>query len=100
MKIRQYIIAALLLFCVSFIGGCIGMDVHTSKAEAAQPEQIRFMYIENAGNGMHIYKDTVTGVHYAVYEKTESSRTYGGYYVNNKTAAMCVLVNADGKPLL
>lgn len=77
------------------------MDVHTSKTEAAQPEQMnRFMCIENAGNEMHIYKDTVTGVHYVVYEKTESSRTYGGYHVDSKAVAMCVLVNADGKPLL
>ena len=65
------------------------MDIHTSKAEAG--EENRIVFIEKGERAMKIYKDTVTGVHYLVYRDDFS---YTG------TGSICVMVDADGKPLV
>ena len=82
----KYFAAAMLLFAVSFVGGCAGMDMHTKAAEADAPKRIeRIEKIPYSYFG--IYRDNRTGVNYLLYEDG-----YG--------AAMCVLVDADGKPLV
>lgn len=87
MEKLKYIIATVLLFMVSFVGGCCGADAKT--AEAYEQER-RMSQVESCGM-FHIYKDNRTGVHYLVYDKTPG-RVSG--------AAMCVLVDAEGKPLV
>ena len=89
--------AVVLIFCISFIGGCVGMDVATA-AEAERPPRMAF--VEDAGNNMYIYQDTVTGVHYLLYTKVKENTTWGHYTVRTSESAMCVLVDKDGKPLL
>ena len=82
----KYISAAVLLFMVSFVGGCCGADAKTAEAD----EQDRFVDVDfsDARTGwFEIYKDTETGVHYLVHER------------NNGTG-VCVMVDADGKPLV
>ena len=82
----KYITALLLVFMVSFVGGCVGADAKT--AEAYEPERMEM--VERSGS-FYIYKDNRTGVHYLMYDKTPG-RVSG--------AAMCVLVDAEGKPLV
>lgn len=86
MKNLKYIAAGLLLFAVSFVGGCCGADIKT--AEADEPE--RMSWVEGSGR-FDIYRDNRTGVHYLLYAEDNG---YGG------GAAMCVLVDAEGKPLV
>lgn len=83
----KYIAVGLLLFMVSFVGGCVGADAKT--AEAYEPKD-RMEYVCGEYN-FDIYRDTVTGVHYLVYVQ-EPSKLSG--------AAMCVMVDAEGKPLV
>ena len=83
----KYIIAGVLLFCISFVGGCYVGDIKTAEAQM----KTRMQRVEHAGNNFTIYKDTVTGVHYIVHD-------YGNQ--NGKASAMSVLVDADGKPLV
>jgi len=88
MERLKYIAVAVLLFIVSFVGGCVGADVRT--AEANEPD--RMSYIEGVranGSRFEIYKDNRTGVHYLVLRDNH----YNG-------AAMCVLVDVEGKPLV
>lgn len=84
----KYFAAALVLFAVSFVGGCAGMDMHTKAAEADEPE--RMQYVESSLD-FDIYRDNRTGVNYLLYDKALG---YG------RGSAMCVLVDADGKPLV
>jgi hypothetical protein len=84
----KYFAAAILLFSVSFVGGCAGMDMHNKAAEADTAK--RMQLIEKSSR-FDIYRDNRTGVHYIVY-----TEKYGYGY----GAAMCVLVDADGKPLV
>ncbi|MBQ5659314.1 MAG: hypothetical protein IIV02_07330 [Peptococcaceae bacterium] len=86
MEKLKYVVAGLLLFMVSFVGGCCGADAKTAEAY----EQVRMSQVESCGM-FHIYKDNRTGVHYLVYDKTPG-RVSG--------AAMCVMVDAEGKPLV
>lgn len=83
----KYIVAAVLLFMVSFVGGCCGADAKTAEAY----EQDRFVVVERyLGQGLKnvkIHKDTETGVLYLI----ENS----GY-----SSAICVMVDAEGKPLV
>jgi hypothetical protein len=83
----KYIAAGVLLFMVSFVGGCVGADAKTAEAD----EQDRFIRVErDLGSGLgnvYIYKDKETGVLYLV----ENS----GY-----SSAICVMVDAEGKPLV
>ena len=87
MKKLKYIAVLLLLFMVSFVGGCVGADAKTAEAD----EQDRFVIVErNLGPGLKnvkIHKDTETGVLYLI----ENS----GY-----SSAICVMVDAEGKPLV
>lgn len=86
----KYIAAALLLFMVSFVGGCVGADAKT--AEADEPGRMSFIESASANSGwFEIYKDDRTGVHYLLYQ---GGNGYG------RGAAMCVLVDAEGKPLV
>lgn len=96
-KIIKYAVAAVVLFCISFVGGCVGMDIATA---AEEERQLRMVCVEDAGNNMYIYQDTVTGVHYLLYTKVRESITWGLYRVKTSESAMCVLVDKDGKPLL
>lgn len=86
----KYIAALLLLFMVSFVGGCVGADAKT--AEADEPK--RMVCISNDGN-MKIYKDKVTGVHYLLYREWDD--TYGNLAI---ASDVCVMVDAEGKPLV
>lgn len=82
----KYIAAALLLFMVSFVGGCVGADAKTAEAD----EQDRMVEVSSqaANYGwFEIYKDNETGVHYLVHDR------------NNGTG-ICVMVDAEGKPLV
>lgn len=82
----KYIAAALLLFMVSFVGGC-GNPKTTEEDELLN----RFVVVEQASsieNGWYeIIKDTDTGVLYFKFE--------GGY-----KGGITVLVDAEGKPLV
>ena len=94
MEKLKYIVAAVLLFMVSFVGGCVGADAKTAEAY----EQARMSWIEGSGN-FDIYKDNRTGVHYLVYK--ESDRSFAGSGTGlGVGVAMCVLVDAEGKPLV
>lgn len=84
MERLKYIAVAVLLFIVSFVGGCVGADARTAEAN----ELARMSQVESCGR-FDIFKDNRTGVHYLVFRD--------GYY---KGAAMCVLVDAEGKPLV
>lgn len=58
----KYIATVLLVFAVSFIGGCCGMDLYTSRAEAVAPKVMNRVSIDT---GLYsIYEDTRTGVQY------------------------------------
>ena len=93
----KYIAAGALLFMVSFVGGCCGMDMHLQTADANEPK--RMVCVENAGGNMTIWKDKVTGVHYLFYrEYDEGGNQYGNGI--GIAAAMCVLVDEEGKPLV
>lgn len=86
----KYIAIATLIFVVSFVGGCCGMDMHLQTADANEPKRVSFIESEIviANDGwFEIYKDNTTGVHYLLYK--------GGTGVG-----MCVMVNAEGKPLV
>lgn len=78
----KYISAAVLLFMVSFVGGCCGMDAKT--AEADEPFCLEMVDYDGL---FTIYKDNRTGVQYLVYDWSNGS-------------AMCVMVDAEGKPLV
>ena len=84
----KYIAAGLLLFMVSFVGGCVGADAKTAEADELLS---RFVIVEQASsieNGCYeIIKDTDTGVLYFRFES--------GYQ-----GGITVLVDADGKPLV
>lgn len=86
----KYFAAAMLLFAVSFVGGCAGMDMHTKAAEADEPE--RMQCVESSLD-FDIYRDNRTGVNYLLYDKALG-------YGYGRGSAMCVLVDADGKPLV
>lgn len=87
----KYFAAALLLFAVSFVGGCAGMDMHTKAAEARTEETPERMRCVERSLDFYIYRDNKTGVNYLLYDKALG---YG------RGSAMCVLVDADGKPLV
>ena len=97
----KYIAAALLLFMVSFVGGCVGADAKTAEAYE-YPNTYkgdRIVKVESANTNMTIWKDNVTGVHYLVYEEENKSTTNAGRGVG-LGAAICVMVDAEGKPLV
>lgn len=87
MKKLKYIAALLLMFMVSFVGGCVGADAKT--AEADEPD--RFVVIErqcaNYGANYDVFVDSKTGVNYLFVKSG-----YGG--------GLTVLVDAEGKPLV
>lgn len=85
----KYFAAALVLFTVSFIGGCAGMDMHTKAAEANEPERIQ-QISEDIGEYGYIYiiEDKETGVQYMLWDGSSYS------------TGVCVMVDADGKPLV
>lgn len=90
MERLKYIAVAVLLFIVSFVGGCVGADART--AEADVPARMSYIEGASANSGwFEIYKDNRTGVHYLLYQ---GGNGYG------RGAAMCVLVDAEGKPLV
>ena len=84
----KYFAAALLLFAVSFVGGCAGMDMHTKAVEADEMQILEKVYKTNSGMVLVydscILRDTRTGVNYLV----------------NNEGGVCVMVDADGKPLV
>ena len=86
----KYIIAMILLFCVSFVGGCVVADARTAEANTST----RIIRVSSDGN-MKVYKDKVTGVHYLLYREFDTR--YGSPYI---AADMCVMVDAEGKPLV
>jgi hypothetical protein len=75
----KYIVAVVLVFMVSFVGGCCGADATT--AEANEQEIIYAINGEAYRNGVHV--DSRTGVNYLI--------THTG---------VCVMVDAEGKPLV
>lgn len=79
MEKLKYIVVAVLLFMVSFVGGCCGADAKT--AEAYEPK--RMSLVEDC-KGFYIYKDNVTGVH----------------YLRSSSGGICIMVDAEGKPLV
>ena len=88
MERLKYIVALVLVFMVSFVGGCCGADATTAEAD----EQDRFVFIEKVGTLPHgssgeIVKDKETGVLYLF---------FSGY----NRAGITVLVDAEGKPLV
>lgn len=82
----KYIAAGLLLFMVSFVGGCVGADAKTAEADE-QDRLVEVDYSVASQGWFEIYKDSETGVHYLVHER------------NNGTS-ICVMVDAEGKPLV
>ena len=78
----KYIAAGVLLFMVSFVGGCCGADAKTAEAD----EQDRFVTIEKQ-NSVWVIKDNKTGVCYLF-----CKAGYGG--------GLTVMVDAEGKPLV
>lgn len=84
----KYFAAALLLFAVSFVGGCAGMDMHNKAAEAKEKQILENVCRTNSGmiiiDNSCILMDTRTGVNYLV----------------NRECGACVMVDADGKPLV
>jgi len=87
-RTKKCIWIVLVAFFISFVGGCVGMDIYTNNAFA---DANRMQLIEYAGQDLYIYKDTATGVHYLVYSKKMGYGASGG---------ICVLVDVDGKPLI
>lgn len=91
----KYIAIATLIFVVSFVGGCCGMDIHLKSAEASwfekEKPQYRMELVSNDIDDFEIYKDTKTGVLYLVIDAWHG---YGG------GSAVCVMVDAEGKPLV
>lgn len=81
--------AVLLLFAVSFVGGCAGIDMHNKAAEADEPERMQ-QISKDKGEYGHIYiiEDKETGVQYMLWD--------GNAY----STGMFVLVDAGGKPLV
>lgn len=77
----KYIAAGLLLFMVSFVGGCVGADAKTAEADEPKRMQIVEMSITP---GVQIVIDTYTGVH----------------YLKTSNGGVCVMVDAEGKPLV
>lgn len=75
-----------IIFCIAFVIGFNSLDAITVEAG----ERGRMSWIEGSGR-FDIYKDNRTGVHYLVYEE-------GSGYARG--IGMCVLVDADGKPLV
>lgn len=96
-KIIKYAEATVLLFGVSFVGGCVGMDIATAAEEERSP---RMVCVEETGNNMKIYRDERTGVHYLLYINTRSKHIWKSGDLTTVEIAMCVLVDKDGKPLL
>ena len=92
MEKLKYIVAAVLVFMVSFVGGCCGADAKTAEADE-QGLRDRFVVIEEEELGLtdlyanSILKDKETGVLYLLIE---------GY----QRAGITVLVDAEGKPLV
>lgn len=92
MEKLKYIVVAVLLFMVSFVGGCCGADATTAEADE-QGLGDRFVVIEEEELGLtdtyahSILKDKETGVLYLLIE---------GY----QRAGITVLVDAEGKPLV
>lgn len=81
--------AALLLFAVSFVGGCAGMDMHTKAAEADEPERMQQISKDKGEYGyIYIIEDKETEVQYMLWD--------GNAY----STGMFVLVDAGGKPLV
>lgn len=81
MKKIKYIVALILVFMVSFVGGCVGADAKT--AEADEPKRMQITE-RNLAGGLNIIVDTYTGVHYLC-------------VANGGT---CLMVDAEGKPLV
>lgn len=75
----KYIVALLLMFMVSFVGGCVGADAKTAEAY----EQDIMQVINGLGYKHSVYIDSRTGVNYLI--------THTG---------VCVMVDAEGKPLV
>lgn len=84
----KYIVIALVLFMVSFVGGCAGMDMHTKAVEASEIQILEQVYKTNSGMVVRydssILRDTRTGVNYLL----------------NNEGGVCVMVDADGNPLV
>lgn len=85
----KYFAAALVLFALSFVGGCAGMDMYTKPAGANEPERIQ-QISEDIGEYGYIYiiEDKETEVQYMLWD--------GNAY----STGMFVLVDAGGKPLV
>ena len=84
----KYITAGVLLFMVSFVGGCCGMDAHLKTAEAYQQKRMTVVKSEDVGGGnIAVLKDNETGVCYLFCKVG-----YGG--------GLTVMVDAEGKPLV
>lgn len=81
MEKLKYIVVLVLVFMVSFVGGCCGADATT--AEADEPKRMQSVET-NITPGVCIVVDTYTGVQYL--------RTSNG--------GVCVMVDAEGKPLV
>lgn len=81
----KYIAAVMLLFMVSFVGGCVGADAKT--AEADEQDRMKLIQGSESAYGVNVFEDTETGVQYAV---------FNGY----KAGGICVMVDAEGKPLM
>ena len=99
-RIKRYTIGWLLISILSFVAGCSGMDMYTHRAEAKEATTSRMVFIESAGNGFAIYKDTVAGVYYLLYTDREESDSWNSVKGIGKSAAMCVLTGQDGKPVV
>lgn len=82
----KYIAAGVLLFMVSFVGGCCGADAKTAEADE-QDRMVEVGYSYSNTGWFEIYKDNETGVHYLVHERANGT-------------GVCVMVDADGKPLV
>ena len=82
MERLKYIVAAVLLFMVSFVGGCCGADARTAEAY----EKDRFVVVERARE-YKIIKDSDTGVLYM-------------QGLGLKMEGLTVMLDADGKPLV
>lgn len=77
----KYIAAGVLLFMVSFVDGCVGADAKT--AEAYEIQRMKRVSI-SLDTDTYVVKDSETGV----------------YYLATGTGGVCIMVDADGKPLV
>lgn len=85
-SIDKYIVACMLLFMISFIGGCAGAGA--KQAEANVFERLKVIGSRQADEDLYarpkIIIDTTTGVN----------------YLSTNDGGVCVMVDAEGKPLV